>query len=41
MPFAADERAVLEDRWSILHWLFPPYTGFVKRLIALAAKVLG
>ena len=35
------ERAVLEDRWSILHWLFPPYTGFVKRLIALVVRVLG
>lgn len=35
------ERAVLEDRWSILHWLFPPYTGMVKRLIALVVRVLG
>ena len=35
------ERAVLEDRWSILHWLFPPYTHSVKRLIALVVRVLG
>ncbi len=35
------ERAVLQDRWSILHWLFPPYTGMVKRLIALVVRVLG
>ncbi|MFZ2237418.1 MAG: aldehyde dehydrogenase family protein [Dokdonella sp.] len=35
------ERAVLQDRWSILHWLFPPYTGVVKRLIALVVRVLG
>ncbi len=35
------ERAVLQNRWSILHWLFPPYTGTVKRLIALVVRVLG
>lgn len=35
------ERAVLQDRWSILHWLFPPYTGTVKRLIAMVVRVLG
>ena len=35
------ERAVLQDRWSILHWLFPPYTGMVKRLIALVVRILG
>ena len=35
------ERAVLQDRWFILHWLFPPYTGMVKRLIAVVVRVLG
>lgn len=35
------EKAVLQDRYSIVHMLFPPYTGFVKRLINLVVKVLG
>ena len=35
------EKAVLQDRYSIVHMLFPPYTGFVKRLIRLVVKVLG
>lgn len=32
------ERAVLTDKFSITHMLFPPYTGFVKRLIALTVR---
>jgi len=32
------ERSVLRDRWSIVHWMFPPYTGRVRKLIALTLK---
>lgn len=32
------ERAVLIDHMSITHMLFPPYTGLVKRLIALTVR---
>ena len=29
------ERSVLRDRFSVVHWMFPPYTKRVRRLIAL------
>jgi aldehyde dehydrogenase (NAD+) len=32
------ERSVLRDRCSIVHWMFPPYTGRVRKLIALTLK---
>jgi aldehyde dehydrogenase (NAD+) len=32
------ERSVLRDRFSIVHWMFPPYTPRVKKLIALTLK---
>jgi aldehyde dehydrogenase (NAD+) len=32
------ERSVLRDRFSIVHWMFPPYTARVRRLIALTLK---
>jgi len=32
------ERSVLRDRWSVVHWMFPPYTARVRRLIALTMK---
>lgn len=32
------ERSVLRDRFSITHWLFPPYTASVKRLINLIVR---
>ena len=32
------ERAVLRDRFSITHWLFPPYTPTVKRLIDMTLR---
>ena len=35
------ERAILEDRFSILSWLYPPYTPRVRRLINLIVRVLG
>lgn len=35
------ERAVMEDRYSITHMLFPPYTPKVRRLVDLVVRVLG
>ena len=35
------EKAVMEERHSITHMLFPPYTGFVQRLINIVVRVLG
>ena len=35
------EKAVLEENHSITHMLFPPYTGFVRRLINIVVRVLG
>lgn len=35
------EKSVLEERHSITHMLFPPYTGFVQRLINVVVRVLG
>jgi aldehyde dehydrogenase (NAD+) len=32
------ERSVLRDRFSIVHWMFPPYTGRVRKLIALTLR---
>ena len=32
------ERSVLRDRFSIVHWMFPPYTKRVRQLIALTLK---
>ncbi len=32
------ERAVLADRFSITHWLYPPYTPWVKSLIRLTSR---
>ncbi|HDZ82973.1 MAG TPA: hypothetical protein ENH56_17315 [Roseobacter sp.] len=34
-------KSILHDKHSITHMLFPPYTGFVKRLINIVVKVLG
>jgi len=33
-------RSVLRDHWSVVHWMFPPYTPRVRRLIALTLKWL-
>ena len=35
------ERAIMENRFSALPMLFPPYTGARRRLIGLAKKFLG
>jgi len=35
------ERAILRDKFSVLHLLFPPYTPAVKRLINLTVRILG
>ncbi|MBC7152327.1 MAG: aldehyde dehydrogenase family protein [Rhizobium sp.] len=35
------EKAILEERHSITHMLFPPYTGFVRRLINMVVRLLG
>jgi aldehyde dehydrogenase (NAD+) len=35
------EKAVLEEKYSITHMLFPPYTGLVRRLINIVVRVLG
>ena len=35
------ERSVLEDKWSSIHTLYPPYTPLVKRLIKAAVSILG
>lgn len=35
------EKAVIEERHSITHMLFPPYTGFVQHLINAVVRVLG
>lgn len=34
-------KPVLRDRFSVLPILFPPYTGFVRRIIKLLTKVVG
>lgn len=34
------ERAVLEDRFSVAHWLFPPYSPRVRKLIRLTTRWL-
>lgn len=35
------EKAVMEEKHSITHMLFPPYTAFVQRLINTVVRVLG
>jgi aldehyde dehydrogenase (NAD+) len=35
------EKALMEERHSITHMLFPPYTGFVQHLINTVVRVLG
>lgn len=35
------ERAILRDKFSILHLLFPPYTPVVEKLINLTVRILG
>lgn len=35
------EKAVMEEKHSITHMLFPPYTGFVQHLINTVVRVLG
>jgi aldehyde dehydrogenase (NAD+) len=35
------EKAVMEERHSITHMLFPPYSGFVQHLISIVVRVLG
>lgn len=32
------ERAIMRDRFSVGHWMFPPYTPRVKRFIGLVVK---
>lgn len=32
------EKATVRERFSITHWLFPPYTGFVRTLIRLTSR---
>jgi len=32
------QRSVLRNRFSVVHWMFPPYTARVKQLIALTLK---
>ncbi|MDH5620306.1 MAG: aldehyde dehydrogenase family protein [Gammaproteobacteria bacterium] len=34
------ERSVVSDRFSVFHWLYPPYTGKVRRLIKLSIDYL-
>ncbi len=34
------ERSVLRDRFSVIHWLYPPYTDRVRALIALTRRWL-
>jgi aldehyde dehydrogenase (NAD+) len=35
------ERAVVKDRFSITHMLFPPYTGLVRRLVKLTVRLFA
>jgi len=35
------ERAILRDKYSVLHLLFPPYTKTVKKLINITVQLLG
>ena len=35
------ERSVLADRFSVVHWLYPPYTPKVRRLIKLSIQYLS
>lgn len=35
------ERAILENRYSSVPWLFPPYTASVRRLIGWVYRLLG
>lgn len=35
------ERAILRDKFSVLHLLFPPYTPTVQKLINLTVRLLG
>ncbi len=35
------QRSILTDKFSIVHWLFPPYTPSVKRLIQMIVKYLS
>lgn len=35
------EKAVMEEKYSIIHLLFPPYTGFVQKLVNIVVRVLG
>jgi len=35
------DKPVLRDRWSVTHFLFPPYTDFVKKQISAVVKLLG
>ena len=34
------ERSVLRDGFTVFHWMFPPYTNRVKKLIKMAGKFL-
>lgn len=34
------ERSVLRDRFSVVHWMFPPFTARVRKMIALTLKWL-
>lgn len=35
------EKALMEDKHSLIHLLFPPYTRWVRRLIDAAVRILG
>ena len=35
------EKALMEDKHSLMHLLFPPYTAWVRRLIEAAVRILG
>ena len=35
------ERSVLHERFSIVHWMYPPYTERVRRLIRLALRLFA
>lgn len=35
------EKALMEDKHSLIHLLFPPYTAWVRRLIDAAVRILG
>jgi aldehyde dehydrogenase (NAD+) len=34
-------KALMEDKYSLIYLLFPPYTGWVRRLIDTAVRILG